>query len=516
MRFSRLTRYLAAAALLAAPVSPYAAEEHSAGLWHLSHLSDPVTGKFNYCAVENAYDNGLTLAFARNRDFNTNIVVSFPDKRLQDHSRYKMLVAVDNNPVRDMTAFSADPTILVLPLQRDRKMLDWLQKGKLLDLRGPQDSVKFALDGANDAFHKLQACVEQGLKDEAGHVATPGQSLKNTQIAAAEAAQPLSPDMVQPLPLPDSSSLVQSSGPTIAKPAVVAPAAAAPAAQPALQQTPTPAQPALPPTQASSPPPPAAPSAAMQRFLDKQKSSQGAAAAAGTSLAVSTPAPAAPPAKVEQAQPTLVAGPPERPAEPPQPVSVTAAQAQPAASAVPAPQPQPPEQTQMKAIAVAVAPVAAVPPPAPPQNPAKPVQASAPASLPDIAAVLKSAGITPAGTCRQSAATCQWHGPVETGSIAEATNRQPLLEAMLDDTDRREAACKGHFAAENGAPVTRNGVEAVQAVYKCDNKVQAVLYARGGEKTLLIVDGVSTDKQSVALATRQKIASSIGIATNYQ
>ena len=250
MKIQKLFTRIALIAGLAA--SPAVAVEHSAELWHVSHVSDPVSGKFNYCAVESGFDNGLYLAFARNRDFNTNIVISFPDKRLQEHTKYRMLLGVDNYPVRDTVGFAADTGILVLPLQHDRKILDWLQKGKLLDVKGPQDAVKFSLDGAQDAFKKLQQCVEQNLKDEAQGTKSPPASLPG------DVAKPVD-NMVMPLPLTASKA--------VGSPSVTQTALAQPAGQPAAVETAAPVPPVntpskppasvgdVPPQAASAPPP---------------------------------------------------------------------------------------------------------------------------------------------------------------------------------------------------------------------------------------------------------------------
>ncbi len=182
---------------------PALAQQRNAEYWHVSDVKDPGTGKFSYCAVESGFDNGLYLAFARNRELNTNIIVSFPDHRLEAHSKYRMLVGIDTFPVRDVVGFSADGSTLVVPLQHDRKILEWLNKGKLLELKGPQDAVRFSLDGASAALRQLQACVETGLKTETQQ--SGGAPAARPQVAEgplASATVPGGDDMVEPLPLP--------------------------------------------------------------------------------------------------------------------------------------------------------------------------------------------------------------------------------------------------------------------------------------------------------------------------
>ncbi len=181
-----------------------AAEHRSSELWHVTSVDDKTTGKFTYCAVESGFDNGLNLAFARNRDFNTNIVVTFAEHRLEEKTKFRMMVGIDNYPVRDVIGFSADGSTLVIPLQHDRKLLDWLQNGKLLELKGPQDSVKFALDGAGSALHQLELCVENNLKTET--TSAGGRPVARPQVTTGPLASNAAPEddqmMVNPLPLP--------------------------------------------------------------------------------------------------------------------------------------------------------------------------------------------------------------------------------------------------------------------------------------------------------------------------
>ena len=206
------------------------AQQRSAEFWHVSDVQDPGTHKFSYCAVESSFDNGLSLAFARNRELNTNIIVSFPDKRLQDHSKYRMLIGVDTFPVRDVVGFSADASTLVVPLQHDHKVLDWLQKGKLLELKGPEDAVKFALDGAGPALRQLEMCVEASIKRETE--GSGGKPAARPQVDTGPLASNAAPDegtMVEPLPLPSQpSSPAVEPAPKAAETASIEPASPPP------------------------------------------------------------------------------------------------------------------------------------------------------------------------------------------------------------------------------------------------------------------------------------------------
>jgi hypothetical protein len=445
--------------IVAMAVSQAQAVERSAGLWHVTHVNDPASGKFNYCAVESGFDNGLYLAFARNRDFNTNIVVSFPDKRLEEHAKYQMMVGIDSNPVRDMTAFAADPGILVIPLQHDRKILGWLENGKLLDLEGPQDSVKFSLDGAGDALHKLQLCVEQSLKEETVKGATPSHVTPGAAAVSEETASVQPGDVVEPLPLPQPQheaaapekplAATESTGPDS-----VPPAEAVSSAPP----------PAIPP-----PPPPAKTMAAPQA------------------------APVSPPAQtIVQAaiEPETM----QKPAAAVQPQDTVTASA-------PAPLPAP-------------APVPAMAPtPTPMPEPQKPARLS-------IAALLASAGLHPAGKCTDTSESCAWSNGGILGSVTQANGADSFLDAMMNDADRRETKCKGRFTSAVGAPEQRHGVMLAEATFTCDQgkaKIsETLLYLQGEGRMIAVAETAPPAYQDMAVRTRNQIEAALPLATNYK
>ena len=370
MKIHRLIMLIALIAGL--PAAPLIAAEHSNELWHETRITDTTSGKFNYCAVESGFDNGLYLAFARNRDFNTNIVISFPDKRLQDHTKYRMMVGIDANPIRDLMGFAADPSILVIPLQHDRKILEWLRTGKLLDVKGPQDAVKFSLDGAAEAFKKLQQCVEQSLKDE-----TQGVKPQAAPVPG-DVARPVS-EMVMPLPLPASKAVGSPSvDATVAK-AIAEPvteASAPPSPAPLVQPAPV-------------LPPPAAPAKPVVVIAD---------AAPQTAAAVPQVAVPVPPA------PKFV----------PAPAATVSAAPAPAAPVISAP---------------AAMPSAPVAPPVPASSAgmiALPAAETGTAHL-SVPALLGKTGLTISGKCTDKSQDCKWSGGTLPGSVVpeEAGQRLP-------------------------------------------------------------------------------------------
>ena len=143
--------------LLCLAITPACAETGE-DFWHLSNFTNPKTQRFEYCAVESGFDNGLSLALARNRDFYTNIIVGFGQPKLESKTKYHLLVGVDGHAPSEITGFAADPKALVVPLQKDKKLLGELRTGKLLEVKGPQDAIKFSLNGAAAALDQLQDC----------------------------------------------------------------------------------------------------------------------------------------------------------------------------------------------------------------------------------------------------------------------------------------------------------------------------------------------------------------------
>src|SRR5687768_13572394 len=106
----------AAAALFAAsPVAAAPVETAPVGEWKARPVGDPKTKAFSYCAVENRYDNGLALLFARNKSGEMNVAIGFPDDRLETARHYNAKISVDGKFERRVDAFAPSAKILVIP-----------------------------------------------------------------------------------------------------------------------------------------------------------------------------------------------------------------------------------------------------------------------------------------------------------------------------------------------------------------------------------------------------------------
>ena len=141
------------------------------GPWTSVSIVNDRTGAFAYCAVETNYDNGLSLAFARNPMDQVNIAVGFADERLSDSFEYAMVLRVDLGQERTALGFAPEPNVLVMPIGKDEAFYEALQNGKRLAMEGPTDAVMFSLQGTKRALDELRACVMRGVRDET--LATP-------------------------------------------------------------------------------------------------------------------------------------------------------------------------------------------------------------------------------------------------------------------------------------------------------------------------------------------------------
>ncbi|MEA1938695.1 MAG: hypothetical protein U9N14_06365, partial [Pseudomonadota bacterium] len=114
---------------------------------------------FAYCSVENSYDNGMRLIFARNALGRTNIAIGFPDARLKVGSSYPLHLSVDDRLSRDVfgTALAAD--VLVIPTQDDDDLYQAIRRGMYMRIDGSDDSISFHLAGTSRALAALGRCV---------------------------------------------------------------------------------------------------------------------------------------------------------------------------------------------------------------------------------------------------------------------------------------------------------------------------------------------------------------------
>jgi hypothetical protein len=516
------------------------AEPHNSELWHLTTVTDPTNHKFTYCAVESIFDNHFSLAFARNRDLNTNIVVTFPDKRLTDHTKFRMSVLIAPNPPREFVGFSANPETLVIPLQHDRTVVQWLQKGKLLELQGPEDAIKFALDGADDALHKLQLCVESNVKAETANAG--GKPEARPQVAPVPVAADTAPaadqaiadqSMVEPLPLPGQPATDQ-------KP---------PVASVLTTGQPEPAiAPAAPPVVAPAPPPSpqgntqyerddeiAARAAAARLTALRQQAAEADAAKAQADAKAKADAEAAriaaakeqaakdQAAKDEAARQQAAQAQKRQQQQDAQRQAADDAAAKAALAKLQADQAaaKAKDQTTQQAAQVAV-----VSPPAPAEPATTPaVERPAVASLAlapqtgkpaaTLFDLLRQAGVTASAIDRQPGSYA-WKLGAIAGEATETRSKKPFLDALLDNVDSLEKGCHGPFSSTIGAPVQKPGVTYAEVTTGCSGITGIVLYYEKAARFGVIAQETIAGDGQTAATIRQRLESGLSMATKYQ
>ena len=170
---------LTAAALFSvSPARAVPIETAQVGEWKARPIGDKKTKAFSYCAVENRYDNGLALLFARNKSGEMNVAIGFPDERLQTERHYNAKISIDGKFERTVEAFAPSPKILVIPTGASQELHEALQRGNRLLVEGSADAVAFSLKGSGKALDLLKGCVEEAT-------GTPGRAKPKAPIPTA-------------------------------------------------------------------------------------------------------------------------------------------------------------------------------------------------------------------------------------------------------------------------------------------------------------------------------------------
>jgi hypothetical protein len=507
---------------IALAATPVAAEKNE-DFWHLSNFTNPKTQRFEYCAVESGFDNGLSLAFARNRDFYTNIIVGFTEPKLEQKTKYRLLVGVDGHAPTEITGFAADPKALVIPVQKDKKLLAELRAGNLLEIKGPQDAIKFSLNGAGKAFDQLQDCIEKSLKEETRKTPVPAsEPAKRALTVLSETAETPggegAGEEVEPIPLPKEPLPPLKTEASAAAPAVQTPVSQ-PVPQPEIQPPSAPSVPAAPPASAVPETVPASQREPVQT------------------------------ARLGEAQPlTSVSQPPQMAAEP-----------APAAVAAPAAVPEGLRSAPYDQIVVvpnsagasgatpAMVPANAVPPPV--SAPALPVpvvqaqvQAPAPASSPvrpapvvvtgpvvpqrftslALPAVLSSLGLEAKRekTASRKVEKYYWHEGDLAGTATSSEASQKFLDHMLAAVDEMEKSCRNSFTSDLGAPTQKAGLVYAEAVVGCGSGASAiqgaVLFYQTDGKFVVFTEQGQAFSRPVALQRRENLKNELLLSTNYK
>jgi hypothetical protein len=136
--------------------------------------------------VENRYDNGLALLFARNKSGEMNVAIGFPDDRLETARHYNAKISVDGKFERRVDAFAPSAKILVIPTGLSQDLHEALRRGNRLLVEGSADAVAFSLKGTGKALDLLKGCVEEatGMPSRGGKKAPIPTALESILVEA--------------------------------------------------------------------------------------------------------------------------------------------------------------------------------------------------------------------------------------------------------------------------------------------------------------------------------------------
>lgn len=125
------------------------------------------TRQFSHCGVSREFDNGVTVAFQTNTEFQTVMALRNPDWALEEDDGSVVQLSVDGEVRRQYPVVAAAPQVAVVPLGTDTGMIDALRRGRELTVTftGWQsfqagDTLRFPLTGTSASLRQLRTCVE--------------------------------------------------------------------------------------------------------------------------------------------------------------------------------------------------------------------------------------------------------------------------------------------------------------------------------------------------------------------
>ncbi len=132
------------------------------GEWKVGLVKDD-KGGFGYCLARAEYNNGLTLAIALSPKQEINLGVGVPGAAYTKDDKYPMTVSIDGKLNRERVSAPVQTDLLLTPLGADPEVFALLKGGKVLSMKGPEDTALFALKGTGKALASLQACISSGM-----------------------------------------------------------------------------------------------------------------------------------------------------------------------------------------------------------------------------------------------------------------------------------------------------------------------------------------------------------------
>lgn len=158
-RFARGLACLAASvAASVATAAPQPADRE--GPWQILSTTEAPSGRFDHCAVEAQFADGLVLAILRDRAHRAKLSAELPGRPMKIGAAYASEIAIDRGFRRRSAGTVETPTSFAVAIDGDTQAA--LARGAVLGVDTPKGLYAFALDGAGAAIAELARCVAAG------------------------------------------------------------------------------------------------------------------------------------------------------------------------------------------------------------------------------------------------------------------------------------------------------------------------------------------------------------------
>ena len=116
--------------------------------------------RVGYCGVRRDYDNGITLLFTMNPSYVTQIGLINEGWSLEEGFEEEVRLQIDSTIEGQAQAIAAAPSILLVPVGDDLRLIEILKTGSNLNLSTSLGDYDFPLTGTFQGLDALRACAE--------------------------------------------------------------------------------------------------------------------------------------------------------------------------------------------------------------------------------------------------------------------------------------------------------------------------------------------------------------------
>jgi hypothetical protein len=129
--------------------------------WDTGAFANPGTTTLAYCAGAAQYQNGITLAFVLNNNFQWGIVLINPSWNLTYNANYPIDLAVDRRASGTATANAIGTTEVLISLKPDVALFKDFMEGEQLKVGTASGTYTFNLTNTIEMLPSLVKCVER-------------------------------------------------------------------------------------------------------------------------------------------------------------------------------------------------------------------------------------------------------------------------------------------------------------------------------------------------------------------